>query len=110
MPAKAQDGRYQVRGVSAGPQKRVSAAARARGLSVSALVVAAQRTPRSESELVRTTISNTLSEVLRLLSERIGNFEALIEARIERVETWLDHLAAQLTGMTAQLDRIERRP
>jgi hypothetical protein len=49
--------------------------------------------------------------------DRIANFEALAEARLDQLAVRLDHLegttaqlGAQLTGMAAQLDRIERRP
>jgi hypothetical protein len=74
-------------------------------------IQAEQRTLRSENELLRTTIMNTMSEVLRLLSERIGNFEALMEARIERVEARLDRLEitmeSRFAQFGAQLDRIE---
>ena len=63
-------------------------------------IQAEQRTLRSENELIRTSLTNTLGEVLRLLSERIGNFEALSEARVESVE-------ARLGGIGAQLGRIE---
>ncbi len=60
-------------------------------------IQAEQRTLRSENELLRSTLNNTLAEVLRLLSERIGNFEALAEARIDHLQHRID----------ARMDRLE---
>jgi hypothetical protein len=75
-------------------------------------IQAEQRTLRTENELLRSTINTTLGEVLRLLSERIGNFEALMEARVDRVERLLGGVESRMdTGfglLGAQLDRIER--
>jgi len=57
-------------------------------------IQAEQRTLRMENELIRKEIARLASrdellEVLRVLADRIGNFEALMEARF-------DQLAAQL--------------
>ena len=59
-------------------------------------IQAEQRTLRMENELIRKEIARLASrdellEVLRVLADRIGNFEALMEARF-------DQLAAQLRG------------
>jgi chromosome segregation ATPase len=68
-------------------------------------IQAEQRTLLTQYELTRT----MLSEVLRLLSERIGNFEALSEARIERVETRLDGIETRMGGIETRMDGIETR-
>lgn len=57
-------------------------------------IQAEQRTLRTENELIRKDIARLASreellEVLRVLSDRIANFEALVEARF-------DQLAGQL--------------
>jgi hypothetical protein len=59
-------------------------------------IQAEQRTIRAENEIFRTTVLNALSEVVRVLNDRIGNFEALSEARVDRLET----------TMAARLDRL----
>jgi hypothetical protein len=66
-------------------------------------IQAEQRTLFGQYELTRT----MLSEVLRLLSERIGNFEALSEARIEGLDNRLDAIDVRLDTMAEQLNRIE---
>jgi hypothetical protein len=57
-------------------------------------IQADQRTLRGENELIRKEIGrlagtivtrDTLSEVLTVLLNRIGNFEALIEARMDEI-------------------------
>jgi hypothetical protein len=63
-------------------------------------IQAEQRTLKSEGELFRT----MLAEVLRLLSERIGNFEALMEARIERVEARIGNFEVLVEGRFEQID------
>ena len=51
-------------------------------------IQAEQRTLRAENELLR----NMMGDMLRVLNDRIGNFEALTEARI-------DQLGARLTAL-----------
>jgi hypothetical protein len=67
-------------------------------------IQAEQRTLRSENEILRTTILNSLGEVVRVLSDRIGNFEALSEARMDqfahRVAEQLDRIEASLRPRT----------
>ena len=67
-------------------------------------IQAQQRTLRGENELIRKELGrmagamvsrDTLSEVLTVLVDRIANFEALIEARFDR--------------LTAQISRLEPR-
>lgn len=53
-------------------------------------IQAEQRTIRAENEILRTTIMNAPGEVVRVLNDRIGNFEALTEARIDRLSTTTD--------------------
>jgi hypothetical protein len=76
-------------------------------------IQAEQRTLRGENKQLRA----QMSEVLSVVVDRIANFEALAEARLDQLAGRLDHLegttarlGAQLIGMAAQLDRIERRP
>jgi hypothetical protein len=45
-------------------------------------IQADQRTAETRDELMR----SLLAEAIRILSARIGNFEALIEARFDRLE------------------------
>jgi hypothetical protein len=83
------------------------------------VIQAEQRTLRSENDLLRTTILNSLGELVRVLRDRIGNFEALQEARTDRLDTQtesrfvqlktrLDGIVAVLDRMSAQLARIDR--
>ena len=88
-------------------------------------ILAEQRTIRAENEILRTAILNSLSEVVRVLNDRIGNFEALMEARVDRMVSLLEppltqhgtqlveqgaelaRQGARLDGQGAQLNRIE---
>jgi ribosome assembly protein YihI (activator of Der GTPase) len=63
-------------------------------------IQAEQRTLLTQYELTRT----MLSEVLRLLSERIGNFEALTEACTGRVESRLDGIERRMDAIGVLLD------
>ena len=53
-------------------------------------ILAEQRTIRAENEIFRSTILNALNEVVRVLNDRIGNFEALTEARIDCLVSLLE--------------------
>jgi prefoldin subunit 5 len=69
-------------------------------------IQAEQRTLRSENELLRSEIGrlagamatrDTIMEVLRLIMERIGNFEALMETRIDMLSGQVATIAAAVT-------------
>jgi len=55
-------------------------------------IQAEQRTIRAENELLR----SALGDMLRVLNDRIGNFEALAEARIDRLRLEMTENNAQL--------------
>jgi len=64
-------------------------------------IQAEQRTLRMENELIRKEIARLASreellEVLRVLADRIGNFEALMEARF-------DQLGGQVAAVASRL-------
>ena len=88
------------------------------------VIQAEQRTPRTENDLLRTTILNSLGDVVQVLSDRISNFEALLEARIDHLATTIEPRLAQLESrqdgfeatmtagfsqLAAQLERIEQK-
>ena len=68
-------------------------------------IQAEQRTQRGEIDLLRREVARELTrlasreellEVLRVLSDRIANFEALMEVRFDRVSAQMDLLASRL--------------
>ena len=66
-------------------------------------IQAEQRTIRAENEILRTTILNALGEVVRVLNDRIGNFEALTEARIDALQNEMrESTAAILAAIEAK--------
>src|SRR5271157_3201853 len=70
-------------------------------------IQAEQRSMRDENELLR----KTVLEVIRLLGDRIGSVEALIEAKIEesegKVDARIDRLEAKIDGLDGRADRLE---
>lgn len=70
------------------------------------VIQAEQRTLRMENDLLRTTILNSLGDVVRVLSDRISNFEALLEARIDHMATSIE---PRLAGLETRFDRLESR-
>src|SRR5271166_2376230 len=69
-------------------------------------IQAEQRSMRDENDLLR----KTVLEVVRLLGDRIGSVEALIEAKIEESEAKVDARIDRLEGtMNLRFDALERR-
>jgi hypothetical protein len=64
-------------------------------------IQAEQRTIRTENELLR----SALAEVVRVLSERIGNFEALTEARVDQLTNRVAGLEATMEARFDQMGR-----
>ena len=67
-------------------------------------IQAEQRTQRMEVALLREQIARMatkaeLLDVLNVLAERFGNFEALMETRFDRLEGRFDQLATQVAGI-----------
>jgi hypothetical protein len=60
------------------------------------VIQAEQRTIRAENEILRSTILNALDAVVRVLNDRIGNFEALTEARLDQLRLEMSENNAQL--------------
>jgi hypothetical protein len=78
-------------------------------------IEAEQRTLRMENELIRKEMGRLASrdellEVLRVLADRIGNFEVLMEARFDQMETRLEsrfaHLETRFDALSAQVGQI----
>lgn len=63
-------------------------------------IQAQQRTDRAENELIR----SALGDVVRVLNDRIADFETNLEARIDRLEGVMN---VRFEGVHAILDRIE---
>jgi hypothetical protein len=75
-------------------------------------VQAEQRSIRNENQLIRSALSDSITVIL----QRIGNFEALIElrmdkmdARIDRLEARMDSIEAGISTLVVTLNRIEGR-
>jgi hypothetical protein len=78
-------------------------------------ILAEQRTIRAENEIFRSTILNALKEVVRVLNDRIGKFEAVMEARFDRLVSLLEpsltqhglQLVEQGAGLARQGVRLD---
>ena len=77
-------------------------------------IQAEQRTQRMENDLIRKEIGrlgsrDELLEVLRVLADRVSNFEAVIEARLDQLsqttEARLDRLSQQTEARFDQLSQ-----
>jgi hypothetical protein len=73
-------------------------------------IQAEQRSTRNENQLIR----SALSEAITVILQRIGNFEALIEMRMDRLEPRMaatearfDQLEAGVSTVIVTLNRIE---
>ncbi len=74
-------------------------------------IQAEQRTLRMENELIRKEMARELArlatreellEVLRVLADRIGNFEALMETRFDQQVARFDQLSDQVARLAAR--------
>jgi hypothetical protein len=79
-------------------------------------VQAEQRSIRTENALIRSALSDSITVIL----QRIGNFEALVETRMDRFETLIvgrvdllsarmDSIEAGISTLVVTLNRIEGR-
>ena len=77
-------------------------------------IQAEQRTLRLENELIRKELGrcatrDELLEVLRVIVDRIANFEALMETRFDAQNRRMDQMAGRIDEMGGQVGQIGSR-